>query len=65
VICKGVVAAPTAIARFFVTDCAVELESLTCAVNEKLPVCAGVPLICPDEANNIPVGNDPEATDQL
>jgi hypothetical protein len=65
VICNGIVDAPTAIASFFVAVCAVELEPLTCTVNEALPACAGIPLIWPDEANNIPVGNDPEAIDQL
>ena len=49
----------------FVAVCTVELESLTCIAKEKLPACAGIPPIWPDEANNTPVGNDPEAIDQL
>ena len=42
-----------------------ELESLTCTLNEKFPFCEGVPEIVPADDSASPVGNAPDATDQL
>jgi hypothetical protein len=46
--------------------CAGELESVTCTVNEEIPVDVGFPLICAvDEFNANPTGRAPDATDHL
>jgi hypothetical protein len=42
-----------------------ELESVTCTVNEKLPACVGVPVICPELESARPGANEPIVTDQL
>jgi hypothetical protein len=51
--------------RLWVADFAGELESVTCTVNEKLPACVGVPVICPELERSTPGGNEPVVTDQL
>jgi hypothetical protein len=50
----------------FVAVCAGEDESFTCIVKEDVPLCVGVPLICPDvELRVRPVGSVPDVTDQV
>jgi hypothetical protein len=66
VIDRGAAAAAfTARPRLAVADCGTELESVTCAVNEKLPTCVGVPEIWPATDMARPAGKVPEAMDHL
>jgi len=51
--------------RLAVALCTGELESVTRTVNEKVPVCVGVPEIWPDGEITRPGGNEPDVIDQL
>lgn len=61
----GVIAAETVMLNAWVAVWSVELESVTCTVNDAAPACVGVPLIWPVLAPRLrPVGRAPEVMDQ-
>ena len=66
VISRGAAAAAfTVTPRLAVADWGVELESVTCTVNEKLPAWVGIPEICPAVDMARPGGIAPEVMDHL
>jgi hypothetical protein len=66
VICTGLTAAAIVILSDFAAVFAGDEESLTCTLNDDIPACVGVPLICPVAAVRFsPAGKDPELIDHV